>query len=222
MPGSLSCRLFRSPKISTSTLRQKLHDYRRTTKDEGAPRPLVENVTEFRVSHGVARFTYQYDFVDTIPYRDETQKIVRTAAAEVAAVDPQGENLYYIYGRAKVADAIRLRIGRILAGNEDLIEDVIIPPERLRKLLAEDAVELKFGWWDGIDTYARKGALKGNVFKSKYYNDFKKGVPISVMFESKSNGRTIRISTSGSVTFYGRDLKPTELEQYVVDCILEG
>jgi hypothetical protein len=222
MPGPLSCRLFRSPKLAAATLREKLRIHRHTMKEPGLTRPLVDDVAEFKMSGARASFKFFYDYVVSIPYRDEIQKIIRTATAEVAVIDPPGESVYYVYGRADVAEGIRLRLGRALGQTDDFIEDVVIPSARLKQLVQHDAAELKYGWWDGLETYARKGALKGNLFKSKYYSDFKKANPTSITFESKSIGRTIRVSIRGSITLYGKDLKTKEIEDYVAAHALAG
>jgi hypothetical protein len=220
MIGQLGCKMFQSPKLKTSTLREKLAKYSHTTKNADLPRPLVENVTEFTVSHGVVRFTYLYDFVMLVPYREETQTMVRTAAAEVAIIDPPAQNLYFVYANAQVADSVAARLGRAVAGQDDYLESVEIPAARLRKLITDEAVEVKYGWWDGIDTHARKGALKGNVLRSKFYTQFKSADPTTLTYESKSTGRTVRVTNRGTLTIYGKGVTKPDLEQYATDVIL--
>lgn len=222
MIGQLGCRLFRSPKVTDHALRQKLAKYERTTKEEGFPRPLRENVEGFQVVEGRARLRFLFDYVFPIPYREGTQKVLRTAVAEVGIVDPPGENIYYVYGPAAVADGIRARLSFALAGTDDFIEKIVVPADRMRGIIAKDVLELKYCWWDGIDTHARKGALKGNLLKSKFYSEFKKGQPISMTFESKSSNRTIRLSVNGSITIYGKDLKASDVEEYVEQFVLKG
>jgi hypothetical protein len=220
MLTQLGCKLFRSRKMKESSLRASLSKYRRTTTVQEVPSPLVENVDEFRVSHGVVRFTYVYDFVFPIPYRDTTQNVIRTASAEVGIIDPPSENLYFIYASSGVADAVSLRLGIALAGRDDFVTGIDVPSKRIKEIIDEDAVEVKYGWWDGIDTYARKGALKGNVTKSKYYTAFKKADPTTVTIESKSIGRTVKITTRGTLTLYGKDVKPADVEKYATDVVL--
>jgi hypothetical protein len=222
MLGQLGCKLFRSPKLSTHSLRQKLQKHYREVPEEGLTTSLIESVEDFRVSQGRVRLTFFFDQVISVPHRDGVHKIVRTAQAEVAIIDPPVENLYFIYGRASVADGVRARLSQALAGDNDFMAAVPIPSARLRKLLESDAVELKYGWWDGIDIHARKGALKGNVFQSKYYAQFKKAEPTAITFESKSSGRTIRLGVRGTVTFFGQDVSNQELEEYVTETVLVG
>jgi len=156
-----------------------------------------------------------------IPYRDETQKILRTASAEIKIIDPQGRNLYLVYASSKIADSIRVRLSRILSNSDDFIEKVGISSDVLRDIENNDAIEVKYGWWDDIETYARKGALKGNLLRSRYYTDFEgSGKPTLIMFESQSTGRTIRISSQGIVTFYGQNVTPQEVEDYIIQMII--
>ncbi len=222
MIGQLGCKLFRSAKVTNPTLREKLAKYERATKEEGFPRPLLENVDGFHIVEGRARFRFLFDYVFSVPYREQTQKVLRTGVAEVAVVDPPGENIYYVYGPVPVADGIRARLSYALAGNDDFIEDIVIPAARLRGIITKDVLELKYCWWDGIETHARKAALKGNLLKSKYYAEFKKGEPISMTFESKSTTRTIRLSATGSITLYGKDVKASDVEDYVAQFVLKG
>src|SRR6266478_2021507 len=102
MPGPLGCKLFRSSKVTNNTLRAKVRNHKHSTEEPGAPRPLLENVEEFTTSAGVARFTFVYDFIDSVPYRNETQKIVRTAVAQVTVLDPPATSLYFVYARSTV------------------------------------------------------------------------------------------------------------------------
>jgi len=206
-----------------SILIEKLETYREEKHQEGIHRPLVENVEEFSLLDNGVKFKFLYDYVVPIPYRDETQKILETASAEIKIIDPQGRNLYlvYVYASSKIADSIRVRLSRILSNSDDFIEKVGIPPDVLRDIENNDAVEVKYGWWDDIETYARKGALKGNLLKSRYYTDFESsGSPTLITFESQSTGRTIRISSQGIVTFYGQNVNQHEIEDYIMRIII--
>jgi len=207
--------------MDKNILREKLETYREEKHQEGIHRPLVENVEEFSLLDNGVKFKFLYDYVVPIPYRDETQKILRTASAEIKIIDPQGRNLYLVYASSKIADSIRVRLSRILSNSDDFIEKVGISSDVLRDIENNDAIEVKYGWWDDIETYARKGALKGNLLRSRYYTDFEgSGKPTLIMFESQSTGRTIRISSQGIVTFYGQNVTPQEVEDYIIQMII--
>jgi hypothetical protein len=172
------------------------------------------------LNNGV-KFKFLYDYVVPIPYRNETQKILRTASAEIKIIDPQSRNLYLVYASSKIADSIRVRLSRILSNSDDFIEKVNISFNVLKDIVNNDAVEVKYGWWDNIETYAHKGALKGNLLKSRYYTDFdSSGYPTLITFESQSTGRTIRISSQGIVTFYGQNITQQEIEDYIMQMII--
>lgn len=217
MLPQIGCKIYRSEKIDRNILREKLETYREEKHQEGIHRPLVENVEEFSLLDNGVKFKFLYDYVEPIPYRDETQKILRTVSAEIKIIDPQGRNLYLIYGSSKIADSIRVRLSRILSNSDDFIEKVSIPPDVLRNIVNDDAIEVKYGWWDNIETYARKGALKGNLSRSRYYIDFERsGSPTLITFESQSTGRTIKISSKGIVIFYGQNVTQQEIEDYIM------
>ena len=221
MLRQIGCKIYKSEKIDRNILREKLETYREEKHQEGIHRPLVENVEEFSLLDNGVKFKFLYDYVVPIPYRDETQKILRTASAEIKIIDPQGRNLYLVYASSKIADSIRERLSRILSNSDDFIEKVGISSDVLRDIENNDAVEVKYGWWDDIETYARKGALKGNLLRSRYYTDFEgSGKPTLIMFESQSTGRTIRISSQGIVTFYGQNVTPQEVEDYIIQMII--
>ena len=123
----------------------------------------------------------------------------------------------------KIADSIRVRLSRILSdsNSDDFIENITIPSDILKDIKDNDAIEVKYGQWDDIDTYARKGALGGNLLKSRYYNDFENsGKPTSIIFESKSTGRTIMITSKGIIIFYGKNLTHEEVEDYIIQQII--
>lgn len=207
--------------MDRSTLREKLETYREEEHQEGIYRPLVENVEDFSLLDNGVKFKFLYDYVVPIPYRNETQKILGTASAEIKIIDSQGRNLYLVYASSKIADSIRVRLCRILSNSDDFIEKISIPSDVLRDIGNNDAVEVKYGWWDDIETYARKGALKGNLLRSKYYTDFEStGRPTLITFESQTTGRTIRISSQGIVTFYGQNVTQQEIEDYIIQIIL--
>ena len=207
--------------MDKNILREKLETYREEKHQEGIHRPLVENVEEFSLLDNGVKFKFLYDYVVPIPYRDETQKILRTASAKIKIIDPQGRNLYLVYASSKIADSIRVRLSRILSNSDDFIEKVGISSDVLRDIENNDAIEVKYGWWDDIETYAHKGALKGNLLRSRYYTDFEgSGKPTLIMFESQSTGRTIRISSQGIVTFYGQNVTPQEVEDYIIQMII--
>jgi len=217
----IGCKIYKSEKMDKNILREKLETYREEKHQEGIHRPLVENVEEFSLLDNGVKFKFLYDYVVPIPYRDETQKILRTASAEIKIIDPQGRNLYLVYASSKIADSIRVRLSRILSNSDDFIEKVGISSDVLRDIENNDAIEVKYGWWDDIETYARKGALKGNLLRSRYYTDFEgSGKPTLIMFESQSTGRTIRISSQGIVTFYGQNVTPQEVEDYIIQMII--
>jgi len=207
--------------MNRNILREKLETYREERYHEGIYRPLIENVEEFSLVDNGVKFKFLYDYVVPIPYRDETQKILRTASAEIKIIDPQGRNLYLVYASSKIADSIRVRLSRILSNSDDFIEKISIPPVVLRDIENNDVVEVKYGWWDDIETYARKGALKGNLSRSRYYSDFESsGKPTLITFESQSTGRTIRLSTQGIITFYGQNVTQQEIEDYIMQMII--
>ena len=218
----IGCKIYKSEKMDKNILREKLETYREEKHQEGIHRPLVENVEEFSLLDNGVRFKFLYDYVVPIPYRDETQKILETASAEIKIIGPQGRNnLYLVYASSKIADSIRVRLSRILSNSDDFIEKVCIPSDVLREIENNDAVEVKYGWWDDIETYARKGALKGNLLRSRYYTDFESsGNPTLITFESQSTGRTIRISSQGIITFYGQNVTPQEVEDYIIQMII--
>ena len=221
MMPQIGCKIYKSEKMDKNILREKLETYREEKHQEGIHRPLVENVEEFSLLDNGVKFKFLYDYVVPIPYRDETQKILRTASAEIKIIDPQGRNLYLVYASSKIADSIRVRLSRILSNSDDFIEKVGISSDVLRDIENNDAIEVKYGWWDDIETYARKGALKGNLLRSRYYTDFEgSGKPTLIMFESQSTGRTIRISSQGIVTFYGQNVTPQEVEDYIIQMII--
>jgi len=178
-------------------------------------------VEEFYLLDNGVKFKFLYDYVVPIPYRNETQKILRTTSAEIKIIDPQGKNLYLVYAPSKIADSIRVRLSRILSNSDDFIKMVSIPPDVLKDIKNSDAIEIKYGWWDDIETYARKGALKGNLLKSRFYKDFDgSGKPISITFESRSTGRTIKLSSQGIVIFYGQNVNQQEIEDYIMRIII--
>lgn len=221
MLPQIGCKIYKSEKIDRNLLREKLESYREGKHREGIHRPLVENVEEFSLLNNGIKFKFLYDYVVPIPYRNETQKILRTASAEIKIIDPQARNLYMVYASSKIADSIRVRLSRILSHTDDFIEKIIIPPNVLKDIEDNDAVEVKYGWWDDIETYARKGALKGNLLRSRYYTDFESsGRPTLITFESQSTGRTIRISSQGIITFYGQNVTQQEIENYIMQMII--
>jgi len=221
MLPQIGCKIYKSEKMDRNVLREKLETYREEKHQEGIYRPLIENVEEFSLLDNGVKFKFLYDYVVPIPYRDETQKILRTANAEIKIIDPQGRNVYLIYAASKIADSIRVRLSRILSNSDDFIGNVGILPDVLKDIESNDAIEVKYGWWDDIETYARKGALKGNLSRSRYYTDFESsGKPTIITFESQSTGRTIRISSQGIVTFYGQNVTQQEIEDYIMRIII--
>lgn len=221
MIPQIGCKIYKSEKTDRKILREKLETYREEKHQEGIHTPLVENVEEFSLLDNGIKFKFLYDYVVPTPYRNETQKILRTTSAEIKIIDQQGRNLYLVYASSKIADSIRVRLSRILSNSYDFIEKVNIPPNVLRYIENNDAVEVKYGWWDDIETYARKGALKGNLSRSRYYADFERsGDPTLITFESQSTGRTIRISSQGIVTFYGQNITQREIEDYIMQIII--
>lgn len=221
MLPQIGCKIYKSEKMDKNLLRDKLEGYRDEKHQEGINRPLVENVEEFSLLDNGVKFKFLYDYVVPIPYRNETQRILRTASAEIKIIDPQGKNLYLVYASSKIADSIRVRLSRILSDFDDFVEKVSISPDVLRDIKNNDAGEVKFGWWDDIETYAHRGALQGNLSNSRYYTDFdSSGKPTLITFESRSAGRTIRLSSQGIVTFYGQNVTREEIEDYIIRMIV--
>jgi len=114
MIPQVNCKLYKSEKMDKDTLREKLESYKREFQQEDLSRPLVENVENFTLLDDGVKFKFLYDFVVPIPYRNETQKILKTASAEIKILDPPNYNLYFIYASSKIADSIRVRLSRIL------------------------------------------------------------------------------------------------------------
>jgi len=221
MLPQIGCKIYKSEKMDRNILREKLETYREERHQEGIYKPLIENVEEFSLLENGVKFKFVYDYVVPIPYRDETQKILRTASADIKVIDPQGRNLYLVYTSSKIADSIRVRLSKILSNSDNFIEKVSIPPDVLRDIENNDAVEVKYGWWDDIETYAKKGALKGNLSRSRYYTDFERsGKPTLITFESQSTGRTIKLSSRGIITFYGQNVTNQEIEDYIMRIII--
>ncbi len=217
----ICCKIYKSEKIGRNTLREKLETYREEKEQEGIQWPLIENVENFSLLDNGVKFKFLYDYVVPFPYRNETQKILGTASAEIKIIDSPDRNLYLVYASSKIADTIRVRLSRILSGLDDFIEKVSLSQDVLRFIEKNDAVEVKYGWWDDLETYASKGALKGNLSRSRYYEDFERsGYPTLITFESKSTGRTIRISSKGIVTFYGQSVTQQEIEDYIIQMII--
>lgn len=220
MIPQISCKIYKSNKIERDVLRT-LKNYRREFHQEGFTRPLIENIEKFHLLDNGAKFIFLYDYVVPIQYRDETQKVLKTSKAEVKIIDPRNRNLYFIYSSSKIADGIRIRLSRILSNMDDFIEKISIPPNVLRYIENNDAIEVKYGWWDNIETYARKGGLKGNLTRSRYYRDFENsGEPTLITFESRRTGRTIRITSQGIITFYGQNITQQEIEDYTLQMII--
>jgi len=221
MIPQIGCKIYKSDKIEIDILREKLENYRKEIPQEGLSRPLIENIEDFSLLNNGVKFIFLYDYVVPIPYRGETQKVLRTAKAEVKIIDPRNYNLYLIYSSSKIADSVRVRLSRVLSNVDDFIEKISIPPNVLRDIENNDAIEVKYGWWDDIETYARKGALKGNLSRSRYYRDFENsGEPTLITFESRSTGRTIRITSQGIITFYGQNITQQEIEDYIIQMII--
>jgi len=215
------CKIYKSDKTEIDTLRERLENHRVEYDEEGLSRPLVENIENFSMINNGVEFVFLFDYVIPIPYRDETQKVLKTAKAEVKIIDPQNYNIYLIYSSSKIADGIRVRLSRVLSNVDDFIEKIVIPSNVLRDLENNDAIEIKYGWWDDIETYAKKGALKGNLSRSRYYSDFESsGEPTLLTFESRSIGRTIRITSQGIITFYGQEITKQEIEDYIMAWII--
>lgn len=221
MIRQIGCKIYKSDKTEKGVLRKKLENYRKESSHEGLNKPLIENIEEFYILDNGVKFKFLYDYVVPIPYRDETQTVLRTAVAEIKIIDPGSSNVYLLYSSSKIADSIRVRLSRILSNMDDFIEKIIIPPSVLRDIGNNDAIEIKYGWWDDIETYARKGALKGNLSRSRFYRDFEaSGNPTSITFESQNTGRTIRITSQGIVTFYGQNITQQEIEEYIMQMII--
>ena len=89
---------------------------------------------EFYLLDNGVKFKFLYDYVVPIPYRNETQKILRTTSAEIKIIDPQGKNLYLVYAPSKIADSIRVRLSRILSNSDDFIKMVSISPDVLKDI----------------------------------------------------------------------------------------
>jgi len=221
MIPQVSCKIYKSEKIEIDVLRERLKDYRKEYREEGLSKPIVENIESFALVDNGVEFVFLFDYVVPIPYREETQKVLRTAKAEVKVIDPQNHNLYLIYSSSKIADGVRIRLSRILSNTDDFVEKIKISTSVLRDIENNDAIEIKYGWWDDIETYARKGALKGNLSRSRFYSEFENsGDPTLITFESRSTGRTIRITSQGIITFYGQNITKQEIESYITQWIV--
>ena len=172
MIPQVSCKIYESEKIKKEVLRERLKDYRKEYYEKGLSKPIIENIEKFSLVNNGVEFVFLFDYVVPIPYREETQKVLKTSKAEVKIIILQNHNLYLIYSSSKIADSVRIRLSRILSNTDDFIEKIKIPTSVLRDIEKNDAIEIKYGWWDGIETYARKGALKGNLSRSKFYSEF--------------------------------------------------
>ncbi len=197
-------------------LQERLENYRKEYREEGVSKPIVENIENFSLANNGVEFVFLFDYIVSIPYREETQKVLKTAKAEVKILDLQNYNLYLIYSSSKIADGIRIRLSRALSNVDDFIEKITIPTSVLKDIENNDAIEIKYGWWNDIETYAKKGALKGNLSRSRFYSEFENsGEPTLITFESRGTGRTIRITSQGVITFYGQNITKQEIENYV-------
>ncbi|UCH96124.1 MAG: hypothetical protein JSV88_04520 [Candidatus Aminicenantes bacterium] len=225
MIAQMGCKIYKSSKIRSDALRERLENYRNEIEVEGLSGRLIENIEDFTLLDQGVQFKFLYDYVVPIQYRQEIQRVLRTADAEIRITDPQDSNLYFVYSSSNIADSIRVRLSKILSGTDNFIEKISIPPNVLRDILEDEveAIEIKYGWWDNIETYARKGALKGNLRQSRYYRSFEQtGDPTSIIFESNSTGRTIKITSKGIITFYGQDITQQEIEDYIIGTIISG
>ena len=214
-------KVYKSGKMERGALQEKLKKFRKEYSQEDIDMPLTENIENFAISDNGVKFEFLYDYVIPIPNREGTQKVLKLAVAKIKIIDLPRNNLYLIYSKAKIADSIRVRLSRILSGGDDFVENVNIPSSVLRDIVINDAVEVKYGWWDDIGTYARKGALKGNLLKSSHYDDFEQsGEPTLITFESQSAGRTVRITSKAIITFYGKNITQEEIENYINQMII--
>jgi len=221
MIPQVSCKIYESEKIKKEVLRERLKDYRKEYYEKGLSKPIIENIEKFSLVNNGVEFVFLFDYVVPIPYREETQKVLKTSKAEVKIIILQNHNLYLIYSSSKIADSVRIRLSRILSNTDDFIEKIKIPTSVLREIEKNDAIEIKYGWWDGIETYARKGALKGNLSRSRFYSEFENfGDPTLITFESRSTGRTIRITSQGIITFYGENITKQEIENYIIEWLV--
>lgn len=214
----IGCKIYKSDKIEKEALQGKLLNYVKKIPQKGVSRPLVENVEDFSLLDDGVEFKFKYDYIQPAPYReDETQKVLRTAEADVRIIDLQNRNLYLIYSSANIADKIQVRLSMILHNSVDFIEEINIPRNVMKDIENDDAIETKFGWWSNIETYADRGALRGNLSKSKsrFYRAFdSSGEPTYIMFESRRAGRTIRITERGIIALYG-NISKQEVEEYI-------
>lgn len=217
----ISCKIFKSDKVNKRELDQKLRNYRNEISQQDVSKPIVENIEKFTLLSDGVKFKFLYDYVIPVLYRNQTQKILKTAEAEVKIIDPYNRNIYITYASDKIADGIKIRLSRILSNTDDFIESIFIPPNDLREIGNEDAIEIKYGWWKDIEIYVSKGALKGNLKRSRFYTDFENsGDPTLLIFESQSTGITIRITTKGIITFYSLDVTEQVMEEYILRRII--
>lgn len=221
MINQMGCKIYQSPKITREKLQKVFKNYRNEITIKGLPKPLIENVEDFELVEKGVRFKFLSDYVMEIPYRKgETQKVLGTNEAEIGIMDPPDRNLYFIYSSSKIADQIEVKLSRALSTAENFVNKVFIEPIIIRNILNDDAIELKYGWWDDIDTFARKGALKGDILQSKFYNDFEQsGKPTFMIFVSRNAEKTIKITSQGIVTFYGQNITQQEIEDYIMRVI---
>jgi len=141
------CKIYKSEKTDIYYLK-RLEPYQKVEYLEDVHQKLVENIEEFSLVDNGVKFRFLYDCVVSIPYRDKTQKILKTVSAEIRIIDPQNKNLYIIYAPSKIADSIRVRLSRILSDSDDFIENITIPSDILKDIKDNDAIEVKYGQWE--------------------------------------------------------------------------
>lgn len=188
---------------------------------------LRTNVTHFEKKNKRCDFVILVDYKFKVPYRDQYQLMKKTAGLEIK-VFTTGEDLeLYSFGSKADSKIVVEKIREILNLDKDWINHIQISPKKVLKIIVDDSNNLKGGWWKDLDDDTIKGYLKGNLDRSKYRVDFdKNGECSSATFESRHlNGITVRVTSNGSVTVWGKGTTASEVMDYFnnkVKPILKG
>lgn len=226
-----SVHIYKSSLVNKEELKNKLKNYKKEEELESLRQVLVsprviEDISEFEELADGVRFKFNYDLVNSVPYRNNTsQYYLTTHSVEVRILqynqnDETSETYYFIYASKGASNYVAARLSRIIFGTDNIIKKIKISPLKLKDIKDRDGSTVKFGWWEGIETHTPKAALNGDLNNSPYYKEFdQRGDPTLAIFESRNLGSTIMISAKGSLVLYG-EVSRDAVERYITTFII--
>ena len=163
-----------------------------------------------------ASFYINADYVELIPYRNESQPVRRTASIQVRCVDEDDRATVICYGvGSSAAEAIK-EIKRILGMNRMGLIHLQIPSQVIKNIVIGDSSRWIGGRWNDVDAKTKSASLSGDLDESAFKAAFEKAGKISsASFESNHlRHRTVSLASNGSVGVRGKVVNYPDVSDY--------